>query len=206
MSSQDHSTQIQRCIDRMLAGDASARDELLAQSSDRLTRLTRKMLRDFPGVRRWEQTDDVLQNAALRLCRALEQVKPSSAAHFFRLAAAQIRRELLDLARHHSGLHGVGASRYNGIGSGKPPVAGVGLDAVDTTHDPGRIAAWTDFHRAIESLPTEELEVFDLLFYQGLPQAEAAAVLGISERSIKRRWQAARLRLAQDLGGALPGL
>jgi DNA-directed RNA polymerase specialized sigma24 family protein len=67
----DYSTQIQRCIDCLRAGDASARDELLAQASERLIRLTRKMLRDFPGVHRWEETDDVLQNAVVRLCRAL---------------------------------------------------------------------------------------------------------------------------------------
>jgi hypothetical protein len=71
MSQGEYSTQIQRCIDRLRAGDASARDELLARASARLTRLTRKMLGDFPGVHRWEETDDVLQNAVVRFCRAL---------------------------------------------------------------------------------------------------------------------------------------
>jgi RNA polymerase sigma-70 factor (ECF subfamily) len=88
MSQDDHSTQIQRCIDRLRAGDHTARDELLAQASERLTRLTRKMLRDFPRVHRWEQTDDVLQNAVLRLGRALGEVQPATVAEFFRLAAA----------------------------------------------------------------------------------------------------------------------
>ena len=77
MSQHEGSTQIQRCIDRLRSGDATARDELLAHAVDRLTRLTRKMLRDFPGVHRWEETDDVLQNAVLRLCRALEEVQRS---------------------------------------------------------------------------------------------------------------------------------
>ena len=71
MSQDDHATQIQGCIDRLRRGDASARDELLARASARLTRLTRKMLGDFPGVHRWEETDDVLQNAVVRLCRVL---------------------------------------------------------------------------------------------------------------------------------------
>ena len=88
MSQDDHSTQIRRCIDRLRAGDATARDELLAHASHRLTRLTRKMLRDFPRVHRWEQTDDVFQNAAVRLCRALGEVQPATVADFFRLAAA----------------------------------------------------------------------------------------------------------------------
>jgi RNA polymerase sigma factor (sigma-70 family) len=204
MSQDDHSTQIQRCIDRLRAGDAAARDELLAHASERLTRLTRKMLRDFPGVHRCEQTDDVLQNAALRLCRALGEVQPPTVADFFRLAAAQIRRELLDLARHYSGAHGLGANRTGPDRAGKASAARP--DPPDTTRDPDRLAAWTDFHREVEALPAEQREVFDLLFYQGLPQAEAAAVLGVAEITIKRRWRAARMRLIQALGGRLPGL
>ena len=44
----------------------------------------------------------------------------------------------------------------------------------------------------------------DLLYYQGLTQAEAAEVLGVSERTVKRRWQAARLALHDALGGEIP--
>jgi RNA polymerase sigma-70 factor (ECF subfamily) len=195
---------IQSCIDRIRSGDESARDELLAHASERLTRLTRKMLRDFPGVHRWEQTDDVLQNAVLRLCRALGAVQPPTVADFFRLAAAQIRRELLDLARRYYGAEGLGA-HHASIAGADQSLAAAGPDPRDTTHDPSRLAAWTDFHREVESLPAEEREAFDLLFYQGLSQAEAAVVLDVSERTIKRRWQAARLRLVQALGGKSPG-
>ncbi len=191
------------CIGRLQAGDESARDELLAESSDRLTRLTRKMLRDYPRVRRWEQTDDVLQNATMRLCRALKDVQPATVADFFRLAAAQIRRELIDLARRHSG------SRLRlSIRSDQPPHDSEeppgGFQTPDQTHDPDRLATWSDFHCAVEKLPAEERETFDLLFYQGLSQAEACAVLGISERTIKRRWQAARLKLCESLDGRMP--
>ncbi len=200
----DFSTQIQRCIDRLRAGDASARDELLAHASERLVRLTRKMLRDFPGVHRWEDTDDVLQNAVMRLCRALGEVQPPTVVDFFRLAAAQIRRELIDLARHYSGAHGPGANRAGADLSGKTPSARP--DPPDSTRDPDRLGAWTDFHREVEMLPAEEHDVFDLLFYQGLSQAESAAVLDVAEITIKRRWRAARMRLVQALGGRLPGL
>ena len=204
MSRDDHSTQIQRCIDRLRAGDATARDELLARASDRLTRLTRKMLRDFPRVHRWEQTDDVLRNAAVRLCRALGEVQPATVADFFRLAAAQIRRELIDLARRYSSPHGPGAHHAGAAGAGK--ASPTRSYPADTTRDPDRLAAWTDFHREVEVLPAEEREVFDLLFYQGLAEAEAAAVLGVAEITIKRRWRAARMRLVEALGGKLPGL
>jgi hypothetical protein len=50
-------------LDRMQAGDRVARDELLRGFGDRLERLARKMLRRFPSVGRWVETEDVLQNS-----------------------------------------------------------------------------------------------------------------------------------------------
>jgi RNA polymerase sigma-70 factor (ECF subfamily) len=166
------------------------------------------MLRDFPGVHRWELTDDVLQNAVVRLCRALGEVRPPTAADFFRLAAAQIRRELLDLARRYSGARGLTAQRAGVAEAGETSTAEPApwAEPVDTTNDPDRLAPWTEFHREIEALPPEDREAFDLLFYQGMSQAEAASVLDVSERTIKRRWQAARLRLVESLGATMPGL
>ncbi len=84
--------------------------------------------------------------------------------------------------------------------------SGLGMIAVDTTHDQDRLEAWTDFHRHAEALPPEERETFDLLYYQGVTQTEASAILDISERTIKRRWQSARLRLHDALEGRMPGL
>src|SRR5262245_29622623 len=105
----NQTVQIQAWIDRLQAGDESARSELLNCACERLTRLTHKMLKTYPRVRRWEQTVDVLQKAAVRLYRTLSDVKPSTVKDFFRLAALNIRRELIDLARHHYGPQGGGA-------------------------------------------------------------------------------------------------
>jgi RNA polymerase sigma-70 factor (ECF subfamily) len=195
---------LQQHLDRLRAGDAAARNALLEHAGERLRRLTRKMLSDFPRVGRWEDADDILQNAALRLWRSLQEVTPPTVRDFYRLAALHIRRELLDLARHYYGPLGLGAN-YDTVAPRDDSVAGGGpLDAGQTTHDPGRLAAWTDFHRQVEALPDEEREVFDLLYYQGLAQPEAATLLGVSESTIKRRWQSARLKLHDALGGS-PG-
>ena len=77
-------------------------------------------------------------------------------------------------------------------------------DPADLSPEPSRLAAWTEFHEQIGALPDEEREVFDLLWYQGLSQAEAAELLGVSERTVKRRWQTARYRLHEALGGEVP--
>jgi RNA polymerase sigma-70 factor (ECF subfamily) len=87
-------------LTRYRHGDTAALDELLRRISGRLERLARKMLRGYPVVRDREETGDVLHNALFRLTRALREVRPSSTAAFFGLAAEQIRRELLDLARY----------------------------------------------------------------------------------------------------------
>ena len=62
------------------------------------------------------------------------------------------------------------------------------------------------FFNKLAELPEEERETFDLLWYQGLTQAEAGALLGLSERTVKRRWQSARLLLHDRLKGQLPDL
>src|SRR4051812_41715731 len=93
-------------LDLHREGNETARSELIRHSCHRLEKLTRRMLRGFPHLRRWEQTDDVLQNALMRLHRALANVKPESARHFFNIAAKEIRWELLDLAKCHFGPQG----------------------------------------------------------------------------------------------------
>ena len=200
----DRTTEIQLRLDRIRAGDGAARAELLRIAGDRLARLARKMVKGYPGVRRWEQTDDVSQNAAMRLFRALEGQAPESARSFFNLAAVQIRRELIDLARHYYGPRGPGkqhASQGDFAGGSRELPAG---DQAVDTHDPSRLAAWTEFHAQIDVLPDEAREVFDLLWYQGLSQAEAASILGVTERVVKYRWRSARLKLHERLDGRIP--
>jgi RNA polymerase sigma-70 factor (ECF subfamily) len=199
--------QLQTWIDRLNAGDPAARDELLAHACDRLQRLTRKMLRGYERVRRWEQTDDVLQNALVRLWNALGQVRPRSVREFYGLAALQIRRELIDLARQYFGPQGLGANQASNAEADNPTgPAAAEADLADTTQEPGQLAVWSEFHQLVETLPWPEREVFDLLWYQEVTQAEAVRLLGVSEATVKRRWLSARRRLHQALKGDLPGV
>ncbi len=195
--------QLEGWLQRLHAGDAAARDRLIEHVCDRLRRLTRKMLKGFARVRRYAETDDVLQNALMRLLRALQEVRPASAREFLGLAAAQVRRELIDLARHFFGPQGAGAHHASrpGESAGDHPD-----EPADATLDPGALAEWREFHEQVGRLPAEEREAVDLLFYQGLPQADAAALLNVSVRTLQRRWQGAQLKLHEALKGGLPGL
>jgi RNA polymerase sigma factor (sigma-70 family) len=78
------------------------------------------------------------------------------------------------------------------------------VDAPHTTFDPSKLAQWGEFHKQVEALPPEEREVFNLLWYHEVPQSEAAALLNVSERTLQRRWQSARLKVFEAMRGALP--
>ena len=110
-------TQVEKLVERLGAGDDSARDELISSAADRLMQLTRTMKRGYGRVARWEQTEDVFQRAIMRLHRSLEKVQINDARHFYRLAATQIRRELIDLSRHYGGPEGMGANHATQLAS-----------------------------------------------------------------------------------------
>src|SRR5262245_58854203 len=113
------------------------------------------MLRDFARLKRWDDNGDVLQNALVRLWNALVYVAPSSARHFYALAALQIRRELIDLARQYYGPEGMGAKHASNVQadpSASMPQAG----RVDSTMEPSRLAIWSEFHQRVDSLPEQE--------------------------------------------------
>lgn len=193
-------TQLQLLIDKVLAGDEAARSALLDHACDRLLRLTRKMFHARRDLRRWEQSDDVFQNAMLRLHRALSEVKPESVRHFFNLAALMIRRTLLDLAKHHLGPQGRGTKHH----TDGQPADEEGGSLHDKAEQPEDLEGWSAFHAQVEALPDEEREVVGLLFYEQLSQQKAATVLGVSLRTVKRRWQSARYLLRQGLNAQGP--
>jgi RNA polymerase sigma factor (sigma-70 family) len=56
----------------------------------------------------------------------------------------------------------------------------------------------------MEQLPAEEREVVGLTFYHGWTQAQIAELFGVDERTIRRRWRAACLRLQDLVGADLP--
>jgi RNA polymerase sigma-70 factor (ECF subfamily) len=169
--------------------DRLDREALLGVAAARMTRIARKMLAGYPHLRRWEQTDDVFQQAALRLYRSLADVRPESVRAFWGLAATQIRRTLVDLLRHHFGPQGA-ASHEN--------VSQLQFDNVpEATSDAFTLAEWEAFHEAVGQLPEDEREAFQLIFYGDATYAQAATVLGVSERTVLRRVLVARRLLAE---------
>jgi RNA polymerase sigma factor (sigma-70 family) len=70
---------------------------------------------------------------------------------------------------------------------------------------PADFELWARFHEAVGELDPEHREVVNLVFYQGQTQAEIATLLGLHERSVRRRWSDALLALRARVG-ADPGI
>jgi RNA polymerase sigma factor (sigma-70 family) len=160
------------------------------------------MFRNYPQLRRWEETDDVFQNAILRLYRSLGDVRPDSVRGFFALAATQIRRTLIDLARHHFGPEGAATHHHSELRT--PETSGLSSEprASGVDEPPETLDAWAQFHEAVEQLPAEERDTFSLIWYGEATQIETAELLGISERTVLRRLVRARLLLHESLKSA----
>jgi RNA polymerase sigma factor (sigma-70 family) len=186
-------------LERARRGDPTARGDLIRACQTRLEQLARRMLRGFPSVRRWADTGDVFQNSALRLLRAVEQTDVADTRQFLNLAAAVIRRELIDLARHFQRPHGVGANHAS-----HGPEAPRASDPPAPANESDEIDRWCALHEAVERLPAEEREVVVLTFYHRWTRAQIAQLFHVDERTIRRRWRAAAARLSVLLGGDLP--
>jgi RNA polymerase sigma factor (sigma-70 family) len=212
----DISREIQSCLDRLRHGDPAARDELISRACSRLTKLARKMLNDYDRLRRFEQTGDIAQDAMMRLHRSLADVQPETVADFFGLAALKMRQVLQDEVRHYFGRK---ATDNADSGPRMPDLSPAhvrsghvnedvstdgNLQGEDLTFDPAKLAQWTEFHRAVDSLPEKERQIVDLLFYNELSQTDAATVLGVDRSTVQRRWRETRLKLFDMLQGTLP--
>jgi RNA polymerase sigma-70 factor (ECF subfamily) len=192
------------CLQQIAAGDLSARDRIIELCSDRLHSLAHRMLGRYPGVRRWEDTDDVYQNAAMRLHRALGDMRLDAPRSIMALAATQLHRELIDLARRHAGPSSYAANH----GTNVMPLAAAdqGPDHyIDKSPDSDtNLDRWTLFHEAIANLPEDDREVFHLVWYLGADQKTIASLLDCSERTVKYRWRSAREAVRAALNGQPP--
>ena len=161
----------------------------------RLEQCARRMLRQFPIIRRWDETDDVLQTAALRFHKTLLKSSPVSEGAFFAMAAKQIRWTLIDLAKKYRGPESFAANYETSDGCEEVYQVAVS-DGIVVDETPASLSEWTEFHERAATLPDEVRSTFELLYYCGVTQHTAARLLGLSERSVRRRFREAKLLLA----------
>lgn len=192
---------LQGWINRLEQGDPQARDALLGAASSRLRLLAHEMLYG-DRLHRWEQTDDVLQDATLELHRSLETARPVTVRQFLALASFHIHRVLTNMARRYYGPHGMGTNSTSALSpAASRPLSSERLRDGDETPSMilGRAEQRQRLHQAVRDLPDEEREVTELMWFHGLTQQQVASIVGVSERTVQRRWMRARIGLFEAL-------
>jgi RNA polymerase sigma-70 factor (ECF subfamily) len=195
---EDHTIAVvQRYLDE-LAGDAPAEPvvrALLDRAVRRLHQLCAALLhRGYPRLTRPPlnlQSDEMLGAVVERLLKALREARPATVRQFFALAAQHMRWELNDLARRLDSQPGAVAVIDGMVPA--PASSGSGLTP-ECRH----------MIEAIEALPRDEREAFDLVRIQGMTHAEAAEMLGVAPKTVKRRLDRGLQLLTERLGDLRP--
>jgi RNA polymerase sigma-70 factor (ECF subfamily) len=198
MSEEQTTSAVQRYLDA-LAGDQPAEPivrALLDRAVRRLHLLCANLL--YRSYRRLTlpplnlQPDELLDAVVERLLKAMRSVRPQTVRQFFALVNQHMRWELNDLARHLD----------------EQPTL-VELDEARVAAAPSSGSVLTANGRrmlqAIDLLPEDEREVFELLRFQGLTQPETAEVLNVSTKTVQRRLNGALVLLAKELNDLRPG-
>jgi RNA polymerase sigma-70 factor (ECF subfamily) len=197
MSAEPTTAAVQRYLDA-LAGDQPAEPivrALLDRSVRRLQLLCTNLL--YRKYRRLTlppvnlQPEELLDAVVERLLQAMRSVRPQTVRQFFALVNQHMRWELNDVARRLDEQPSAVELREDMV-----PAPASSCSAL--TPDGCRML------KAIDDLPEDEREVFGLLHVQGLTQAEAAEVVGVSVRTVQRRLNRSLLSLAEQLDDLRP--
>jgi RNA polymerase sigma factor (sigma-70 family) len=188
---------VQRYLDE-LACDAPTDPvvrALLDQAVHRLHYLCATLLyRSYPRLTRPPlnlQADELLGAVVERLLKAMRETRPRTVRQFFALASQHMRWELNDIARRLDEQPGA-------------LELGEGLVAAPRSSESGLTPDGRRMLEAIDRLPEGEREAFELVRIQGLTQAEAAQVLGVSTMTVNRRLNRGLQLLAEALGDLCP--
>jgi RNA polymerase sigma factor (TIGR02999 family) len=171
-------------------GDSKAAEELLPLIYEELRRLAaHKMAHEAPG--QTLQPTALVHEAWLRL---VGDGDPGwqNRAHFFAAAAEAMRRILIDRARSKLAVR-------RGGGQARVEVDETALEA------PADDEKLLQVHEALEVLAAEDpqkAEIVKLRFFGGLSHEEIAAVLSVNEKTVRRHWEVAKVRLFQIIKAA----
>ncbi len=134
------------------------------------------------------QTTAIVHEAYLRITKS-EPIDWKDRAHFYAVAAQQLRRVLVDHARRqHSEKRGGGISPLSLWESDGPAIA-----------SDEHVLAVNEALTRLESLDPRAAKVVELRFFGGLNEAETAEALSISVATLKRDWDFAKAWLAGQL-------
>jgi RNA polymerase sigma factor (TIGR02999 family) len=179
--------EVTRLLQAWCRGDKDALDRLMPLVFDELHSLAhRYMLHERAG--HTLQTTALVNEAYLRLIDA-SRVEWQDRVHFFAISANLMRRILVDFARsrNHQKRRGV----IQKIDWDREPSPGWQRD-IDTL-------ALDEALQALAAFDPRGAQVVELRFFGGLSVEETAEVLGVSQKTVKRDWAAAKVWLLKEM-------
>lgn len=179
-------------LHRAQQGDASAQEALFEECYPLLSRLARARLRAHERTPTLD-TGSLVHEAYLRFVSA-GHLDIRDSLHFRRWAARVMRSVIVDLARRRN------AERRGG-GAAKIPLD-ENLAAGGAAPDDA-ILRLHDALEALAAVDARAAHVVELRYFAGMTEAEVAEALGVTDRTVRRDWQKARLMMGEMLG--LPG-
>src|SRR5262245_60472319 len=192
MESEHTTAVVQRYLDQ-LAGDSPAEPIVRAMLDRAVLRLhmlcATLLYRSYPRLTKPPlniEADELLGAVAERLLKALREARPRTVRQLFALANQHMRWELNDLARRLDNQPAAADLREGLVRAPASSASGLSPDGLRML-------------QAIDELPEDEREAFDLVRIQGMTQVEAADVLGVSMKTVQRRLNRALLILTEEL-------
>jgi RNA polymerase sigma factor (TIGR02999 family) len=179
---------VTQLLARVERGDEHAAAQLIPLVYKELRRIAAAMMRH-------ERPDHTLQPTAVvheAFIRLLsdERMGFQSRAHFFAIAARAMRRLLVDHARRR---------RADKRGGEEWQEVDLSDDIVLTPARSDAVIALDDALGKLEALDARQAQIVEMHYFAGNSVDEIAAFLGVSERTIKRELQTARLFLKQQI-------
>ena len=179
-----------RILERAQKGDSKAAAALLPLVYAELRRLAAdKMAREAPG--QTLQPTALVHEAWLRL-GGEDQPAWQNRAHFLGAASEAMRRILVENARRKLRLkRGGGNERVE-----------LHESAIEAPVDDEKILQVNEALDALAAEDPQKAQIVKLRFFAGLNHHEIAALLGVNEKTVRRHWEVAKVRLFQNIRSA----
>lgn len=171
-------------------GQREALDELMPLVYEELKRVAHNRL----GAERGGNSLDTTALVHETYVRLVDQtrVKWSGRTHFFAVAATLMRRVLVDYARKRGSLKRGGARTRVSLDS----------EMLSFEQEVDRVLALDGALRRLASVDERLARVVECRFFGGLTEAETAAALNLTTRTVQRDWVKAKALLREDLSVA----
>lgn len=181
-------SQLTELLGRIQAGDTEARDELFAAAYGELQRLAHARLSDG-GRNTVLDTTCLVHESYLRFVRAGE-LRAEDRRSFFAYASQVMRSVILDSVRERSAQKRGGDRAPLTLSNG----VGVQLPVTEET-----VLAVNQALEALERADPRLAQVAQMRYFAGYSVQEIAETLDITERTVQRDWEKARLILGAVL-------